>query len=232
MSVTISGDFTGHIRLMYEMSLQQIIGGNVYRRGVNGYTTHALHCYIISVAAVESYVNETLLSHYYRTFLKDSPLWKLPSDWLEKIELSKKIILVPQLLFGISLSPDKQPYQDMAMVIRVRNDLVHYKMKGKPPKYLKSLDDRKISLAADRDKKGDFPWPHKLSTTEGIRWAFNTACKTVHELHSLIADGDYKKFLDSSVASNFKIIDATYPRKWLKAKGIDPNSNHPEKTKK
>ena len=60
-------------------------------------------------------------------------------------------------------------------------------MKVKAPKYVKVLAQRGIALTAC-PKGADYAWVHKLSSSEGIRWAHNTACKTVQALVSLIPD--------------------------------------------
>lgn len=220
--VTVSGDLISHVRRIYEMALEDILSGKGVRRGVNGYTRHALPAYVITVAAVEAFVNEAFLSFVAQQFFKESPLWNLPRDWTEKIELSKKLILIPQLLFGRSLSRDSQPYQDMALLIKVRNDLVHYKMKGEPPKYLRSLDERRISLTA---RNPDYLWPHKMSSSEGIRWAHNTACETIQAAVHCITPKNYPL---RSLAQNFSPISDSYVRDWFVAHGIDPDSDDPQ----
>ena len=74
----------------------------------------------------------------------------------------------------------------MQLLFRVRNDVVHYRMKFKNdvddlPKYVKELEQRKIALPKLPDG-GDFIWIDKICSTEGIRWAHNTACRIVHTL--------------------------------------------------
>lgn len=224
--VTVSGDLIGHVRKICEMALQDILSGKVVRHGINGYSHHALPAYIVTVAAVEAFMNEAFLSFVAQQFLfRDASIWNLPRDWLEKVEISKKVILIPQLLFGESLSRDTQPYQDFAMVIKVRNDLVHYKMKGEPPKYLQDLDQRGISLRANTSEiDADYLWPHKLSCSEGIRWAHNTACSTVTEIVSYVNRTNYPLL---PIAENFAPITDAYVLSWFQKHGIDPNSNQP-----
>lgn len=225
--VTVSGDLIRHVRHIYEMALEDIASGKVVRRGINGYTHHALPAYVVSVAAVAAFINEAFLSFVAQGFLKGLPLWNLPKDWLEKVELSHKLVLVPLLLFGQSFPRDSQPYQDMALLIKIRNDFVHYKMQGEPPRYLKPLDDRRISLSAPtKDQYIDYVWPHKLSTSEGIRWAHNTACEVVQATVCFVTLEHYRRLLGSS-ADSFSPISDSYARDWLLARGIDPDSDHP-----
>lgn len=231
-SRTISGDLIHHVRRLYEMALDDIAEGKGVRKGINGYTYHAFPAYIIAVSSVEAFVNEEFLSFMAQAYLKNSPPWKnspiwnLPKDWLEGIELKQKLVLVPQLLFGQSFIPNAQPFQDMALLIKVRNDLVHYKMQGHPPKYLKHLDERRISLVATSSLDADYIWPSKLSTSEGIRWAHNTACVTVQKLASFATSLPYYTTLSYAV-ENFSPIRDSYVEGWFATHGIDLNSNDP-----
>lgn len=60
------------------------------------------------------------------------------------------------------------------------------------PKYVKHLEDRGIALPTPpRPEKApdavgaDYAWVSKISTVEGIRWAYNTACTTIKEICKL-----------------------------------------------
>lgn len=230
MSITISGGLISHVRQLYRVALDYLASGHGVRQGINGYTEYAPPAYIISVAAVESFVNEAFLSDWTHITMKDSPIWNIPIDTLENMELRLKLIIFPQFLFQKSLSSSSQPYQDMNLLIKIRNEFIHYKMKGSPPKYLQNLDDRRISLVAPTPGKGDYIWVHKLYSSEGIRWAHNTACSVVQELVSFIPIPDPKTspmYIASTLAENFSEIPDSFARDWLLNKGIDPNSTHP-----
>jgi len=227
MSVTVSTTLIWHVRKLYDDSLNYLVSQRGVRYGINGYTDHAIPAYVMAVAAVEAFINESFLSDVTRMFYKESPLWKLQTDWLEKLDLNIKLVLVPYLLFGQSFARDQQPYQDMSLLIRVRNLFVHYKMTSTPPAFLQTLDDRRISLVAPRaPDHADFFWAHKLSSTEGIRWANNTACDIVHGLVDFIPR-DKAHPTASHMVKNFTVIKESYTRDWLTNKGIDPDSNHP-----
>lgn len=226
-SVTVSGALISHVRQLYEGALEYLAAGVAVRQGINGYTDHAIPAYILAVAAVESFVNEAFLSNLAQPMYRESALWNIPSESLDRMELSMKLVLVSKLLFDKCLSRDSQPYQDMTILIKVRNGFVHYRMKGKPPKYLKALDDRRISLVASHSKTGaDYAWAHKLSSSEGIRWAHNTACAVVHALTSFVPE-DKSQVMATPLASNFAHIPTSYAEEFLSKKGIDPNSSCP-----
>jgi hypothetical protein len=229
VTVTISQNFISHVRHLYERSLEFILTRRGVRHGINGYTHFGHSAYVIAVASVETFMNEVFLSSLSRMTHKDSPLWKFDKDWVEKLELSPKLVLVPQLLFGESFERGAQPYQDMALLVKVRNDLVHFKMPFTPPKYLHSLGVRRIALVAHNSEGADYPWPSKLNCSEGIRWAHNTACETVHRLVSFAGENSDHPLL--SAVSNFSLIPESEIREWFLRHGIDPESDDPEKRK-
>lgn len=226
VTVTISQNFITHVRDLYVRSLEFILTRKGVRHGINGYTHTGHSAYVIAVASVETFMNEVFLSAWPRMTYQDSPLGKVDKDWVEKLELAPKLVLVPQLLFGKTFERGAQPYQDMALLIKVRNDLVHFKMPFTPPKYLHSLGMRRIALVARESGGADYPWPSKLNCSEGIRWAHNTACETVHKLVSF-AEGNSDHSL-LGAASNFSPISESAVREWFIRHGIDPESDDPE----
>jgi hypothetical protein len=78
----------------------------------------------------------------------------------------------------------------MKLLTQLRNELVHYKMGAKPPKTVRALAQRGIAFRVppEQEPGGPHPWAHRVSTLEGIRWAYNTACATAVALLNLIPD--------------------------------------------
>jgi hypothetical protein len=182
-TVSISGDLLNHVRKCLQLSFDYIRTGAGVRHDTNAFTPHAFPAYVCAVAAVEAFVNERLLGPLARAALRGSPLWNLGSDSIEKMELLTKLVVVPQVLFGRCFPRDAQPFQDFAMLVKVRNDVIHFKMEMNPPSYLRPLAEKGVALTADAAAQGaDYPWPSKLSSTQGIRWAYNTACRVLTEL--------------------------------------------------
>jgi hypothetical protein len=226
VAISVSPDFIFHVRQIYEMALEEIKSGRVVRYEINGYTRHGLPAYIMAVASVEAFVNEVFLSEFSRITLKNSPLMNLPVDWIEKLELGAKLILIPELIFRRSFPRDAQPYQDMVLLIRIRNDLVHYKMGSTPPKYIKPLEERGIILPSPGAEQGidaDYAWPSKLSCSEGIRWAHNTACETVQALVDFAPQDSREKLPYVKLITNFEPISRSYAIDWFKSHGIELN---------
>ena len=226
-ATTISGWLIHHVGHLYEMALERIVQKKGVRHGINGAARYGHSAYILSVVAVEAFINEAYLGEIPRLLFKNSPLWNLSTDWLERLELQTKLILVPQLLFGESFDSSAQPHQDMATLIRVRNDLVHYKMQVKPPKYIKALADTKVLLGNPRAQidGSDYLWPDKLNCSEGIRWAHNTACKVVHTMAE--HTDERLKSQIKGLVSNFAEISESDVLLWFEENGIDPASHEP-----
>jgi len=99
-TTAVSIDLIFHVRRLYEAALESIARGMVRRKGINGFVDNALPAYIISVAAVEVFTNEFFLSPVAMTFLKDRWPASLSIEWFEKMELDRKLVVVPHILFG------------------------------------------------------------------------------------------------------------------------------------
>ena len=215
MTVTISGGLIQHVRLILDLSLKYALTGKDVRHGHNVYSPHALPAYVISVSAVEALINETLLGYMARSIWRDSPLWNLKTDSLEKLDLLTKLIIVPQILFERSFTPNRQPLQDFIVLLKVRNDMVHYKMRSEP-RYLQPLVERGIALSSGKAKgNADYPWADKLSCTEGIRWAHNTACAVVHSIVDFLPKEERYISSLSHLAMNFQCIPERYVVEWF-----------------
>jgi hypothetical protein len=193
------------------------------RKGINFGTPHALPAYVVAVEAIEAFLNETFIvrSRYH---IRDAPLWKLTKPELRKLErksLKERLTLVPHLLVGKSLSPENSALQAMKLLIDVRNDLVHYKMENEWPGYMETFIKGGIGLNALEPKAFE-PWPEVLSTSEGIRWANNTASEMAHAMYRLLPE-HYQEFLTDM--GNFVIMDDAYAKIALTLKGINPKSS-------
>jgi hypothetical protein len=196
-SETISGDLIAHVRFLYIMAKDRI---SINQTG--DLVPIAVPSYILAVAAVEAFVNEMFLSDFgSRVLGKDL----LPGDF-EKLELRMKLIELPARVFGRTLSKGEQPYQDMDLLVELRNELVHYKMQTKPPKIIKQLAQNKIAVRVPAEEEqlgGPNPWTRRVGTLEGIRWANNTACKIVVALLNL-APPEKQDLV--GLAHNFQLI--------------------------
>ena len=145
----------------------------------NGITDYAIPSYILSVAAVEAFVNESFLALGTR-FLKGSSFEKLSDEEIkefrEKKSLRNKLIQLPKLAFDQEVfNSSQQPFQDMNYLIKVRDSFVHYKMAIEPE--YEGIHDYLVMKGVARKSPNDPNrfWAQDLCTFEGIRWAHNTA---------------------------------------------------------
>jgi hypothetical protein len=234
----ISTSLIAHLRFLYDRALTDSAGGFGVRHGINGFTHHAIPAYIVAVAAVEAFLNETCLAPSTKQIAGASPLWSIPEDVLERMDLREKLILVPKMLFGRTFERGAPPFQDFATLVKVRNDMVHYRMISRLPKYLPDLEQKGVALISHHAaiNGADYDWPGKLQSTEGIRWAHNAACAVMvglmgHmsasrrrgavNLRGLIRTGRLRSYL--------RPITEAHARAAFKEHGVDPDSDHPPK---
>ena len=176
-ATAISIDLLAYLKMQYQLALRELVFGEDYSGDINGHTEHAIPAYIVAVAAVETFTNEMLLGPIGQGLKspKSEGFWNA----LENVRLSDKLLFAPEFHFGETFATDAPPYQDMHLLIKLRNSLVHYKMNFDIPKPVKDLKQRGIALGDP-----DSPWTSCVSTTEGMRWAHKTACETIRKMIS------------------------------------------------
>lgn len=211
---TISTDLSAHVRQIYKLAVTEIRARTRIPSTRNEPSRYAVPAYVISVAAIEAFVNETTLGPLTASMPQRSKLRDL--EKLRGTKLIEKLCLLPRLLVDEPLDSGKQPLQDAGALIRVRNDFVHFKMIEKERKYMCGLEKRGIVLKgvqpAQRSVGGDpgliLTFVEKLSSTEGIRWAHNTACKTAWELARVLRPMDGFKHIANLASGFHEISDA------------------------
>ena len=216
-SVTISGDLIGHVRLLLKMSLDDAAQGKALVEDGNAFSSYASVAYILTVAAVEAFLNENyLFGVFCRSGTKESALWRIPDDVREKLDLLVKLELVADLMFGKRLPRGEQPMQDFAVLIKLRNALTHYKMGMHHPDFVQKLRQEKLLLPLPKhlppEDTAAQPWVWEISTISGVIWAHNTAAAVVQRL---VACDEQDLCNGSSTAGNFPQLDARGVRAYL-----------------
>jgi hypothetical protein len=183
----ISFELIMRVREFYTMAYQEI-SSNERKRVMpdNGITDYAIPSYILSVAAVEAFVNEVFLA-IGPGFLKGTSFEQLSQDEIkkfrEKKSLRDKLITLPKLAFDQEVfNSNQQPFQDMNYLIKVRDSFVHYKMAIEPED--QGIFDYLVreGVALNSPNNPSRFWAHDLCTFEGIRWAHNTALKIINDI--------------------------------------------------
>ena len=82
-----------------------------------GETTNSIHAIMLSVFALESYIN--MIGHDRL----DQEVW----EELKLLKLENKWILFPKLISGKTFNKEDQLFKDFIDIIKQRNYLVHYK---------------------------------------------------------------------------------------------------------
>lgn len=218
-SMGISPVLIGHVEDLYSMAMAKIAPTDAppneapgsHREGPHR-TSLAIPAYILAAAAVEAFVNEVFLSDLALMTIGSWPgeagnsTLSGKAKSLERLPLPEKLIRVPQLYLGRSLDRGELAYQDMLLLTDLRHELVHYKMGVEPPKAVKILAERGIAIRVPPEWEGGgpHPWADRVSTLEGIRWAYNTACRTAIALLDLVPE-EKRRGLDA-FRRNFREI--------------------------
>jgi len=95
---------------------------------------HALVVITFSTLSLEAYINHYAISRLSRNYL---------TNYLDKLDLLSKWIVIPRMITGKQLDPGSKSVQDLSWLITVRNKLMHYK-------------SRKMRI--DEIKESDFFW--------------------------------------------------------------------------
>ena len=216
LQATLSQDFTINLHLLYQEALKQLVSPGTIRSGINCHTMHAAPTLMSAVAAVEAFINEVTLASPLKLYFKKYP-WTLDQEWLQEVDVRTKLIIVPTL-FGRSFERARQPYQDFVLLVKARNEVVHYKMGDTAPKYLKALQERGIALSPNVGG-GELIWIHSLCCSEVIRWANNIVGEVARGLVALIPE-QYHIVSFASMAGNFRDIGEQPARAQLEAAGL------------
>lgn len=206
--MTLSGTLIGRARLAYVRCVKERLSGRVLIMKDNNYSESAIDVFILSVSALEAFINEVAFTPMSGVIGRLG----IAGDMVEDLELARKYYLVPLLAWHHTYDRGRQPYQDFKMLVAVRNDLVHFKMKfyghGEEPGYAKTLSQRGLLLPKPASPHMGFLWPAELLTSKAALWAHNTACRMVRTFMDM-AD-DETRDLHGHLAGNFAEIGADY----------------------
>ena len=208
VATPLSGAFIHNARKAYERCIAERAHGGTLVTDDNNYSRYALDAIILSVAALEALLNEVALSPLALTLRRAEPAL----ESLERLGISDKYLLVPFVLWQTTFDPSIPPFQDFACLVKVRNDLVHYKMpfavlrqeaKYLKPDYLRALATRRLLIEPPRST-GSLGWPDNLCSAKVALWAHTTACRMAKALMAK-ADGATRQVY-GDLMNNFQEI--------------------------
>jgi hypothetical protein len=84
----------------------------------NKISKHSRIVIIFCALSLEAYINDYAINRTSKSYLK---------NYLDKLDLYSKWVVIPRLLTGSQLDTAAQPMQDLDWLIKQRNKLVHFK---------------------------------------------------------------------------------------------------------
>jgi hypothetical protein len=168
----------------------------------------ALVSVVFSVVAVEAFLNEAAEMALDFSDLPSEP--QVVSAFGEcmvdaeksRASLESKFALANWVLVGKKLDKGAQPYQDFALIVRLRNDLVHFKGNERfeqnvtAEEFHKSLIQRfgnKDLLAEDMEPGS---WIHAIETKAIADWSCRNAAHVIVDFVSKTPQGAWRSFLE------------------------------------
>jgi len=168
---------------------------------------------VLSAIGIESFINEMTEFASNSSFTENEPieikvLGALLSDLeKEKAQVGAKIQLAYYILTRQQLKVGELPYQDFALLISIRNALVHKKpekfhyptdIESPEPefeqhKFIKRLSERKV---IELPSKTETPqWYAYIHKPEVARWSYNVAVQMVKLIIDIVPPGLFKNRL-------------------------------------
>lgn len=165
----------------------------------------ALVSVVFSVIALESFVNE--MTEYAQIMSPAPPeaatFAQIMGDAEEDhASLDFKLRLAHWIVTGRPMDKGSQPYQDFALLMRLRNDLVHTKP-NKPFTYGKTTNEEvhKALLKRFRDKqiladdRNSPSWTYLVQTRAVAEWSCRTVARVVGEVCLGVSQNSFEKTL-------------------------------------
>lgn len=150
-----------------------------------------LETIILVAASLEAFINEYIdtksreLSHKSEHREMACLLNKLTDD---KVGLKLKWQSVPKMMWQKQFREDREPWKDFNVLIKLRNDLMHYKGKLHSRDYMPSYLEHVGHLMSKYVKpEGDLfgpsdDWVDRLCNYEVAKWAYNTGVGMINQL--------------------------------------------------
>ncbi|MBA7561621.1 hypothetical protein ES708_03260 [subsurface metagenome] len=196
MPATISGTLLGQAKAACNICVAEGKSGLVFATKDNNYSTYAMNVYFLSVATAEAFMNEVVfLNHHWKHDAKSKALLEEITEIESPLQ---KYSELPVKLWGKELDKSRPPYQDFYHLVKIRNEITHYRME--PSKfakdYLQYLGDRKVLLGTP----GQFGFGHldPVLNTKAAEWAYNTVCRVAKQLIEL-AEDETKPFIKENL---------------------------------
>jgi hypothetical protein len=168
----------------------------------------ALVSLVFSVISVEAFLNEaTEMALRFAKYAGEPQMVPVFAECMVDAEKSRaslesKFALANWILVGKKLNKGVQPYQDFALIVGLRNDLVHFKGNERfdpnatPEEFHKNLIQRfgNKNLLAENMEPGS--WIHAIETKAIADWSCKTAAQVVVDFVSKAPEDVWRSFLE------------------------------------
>jgi hypothetical protein len=165
----------------------------------------ALVSIVFSVLTLEAFMNE-LAEFALTSDMEQPPVIDVLAEFLKDSEesnasLETKFTVGSWILTGKRFERGKQPFQDFALLVRLRNDIVHFKANdrfeegvpvGKRHANLISKFRDKNILAEDTREDILSSWSHLIQTKAAAEWSCKTAARMVMDFYKKLPSGDFR----------------------------------------
>jgi len=207
---------TAHLLSISILELAQKTLHRCTKRKKTGPIVDILEVYILVAVSLEAFINEVCvekINEYEEPGKNTKCLEGIMLEWImygnngRGMEIRGKWEYLPKCLWN--RQPDrhfdkgKQPWQDFVALIKLRNDLVHYKAGYQEtkyiPKYLKPIVQRVLSSPRGKPQPQGFlerltddslHWINIISNIEMGSWAFATGKKMIRQFLDFMDQGD------------------------------------------
>lgn len=147
---------------------------------LNAFTPSALIFFPMAVNVWESIINEVFLSWKTERNFKDNPTIHL-FDEIEWWTLEKKTTKLTKCFLEKNFDTNTKVYKKFQSILKIRNDIVHYKLKEYPAKRLKPLIEFGV---IDKVSKGS--WYFNLCSTNCMLFCLDTIYEMMVELDKYV----------------------------------------------
>jgi hypothetical protein len=212
--------------VMFNIALKAYEKTGLIHLAENPLKQDAIVAIIMSVVSLETFINEVaeLAAHPhpvgprgpYPVPANVANLAFVLEDLVHKRESIKlKFQLAKILLSGESYAKGEQPYQDFALLIELRNAIIHQRpldvfrfdpdrrgVVTTPPDILEKLRSKDILYAETQTT-----WINQVMTSAAARWACNAAANMVHSITNIVPESSLKESVDLFYQHTFHTVD-------------------------
>jgi hypothetical protein len=185
---TVSDFLLRHVHTLFYLSLDEIIQYGRAWNNLNAYTSLGLPAYVSAASAIECFLNEKYLTPSAWKLFEVTPLARFSRESILNMSIPTKVLLLSELGLQSRFANDSL-FDDLSILVKMRNDIVHYKFDPKRPPYIERLVQKGYALPTSTVFYDlNYTWIGQINCSEGVRWAFNTACAVIREMIGITVD--------------------------------------------